>query len=111
MTTLPTGLLMTATNWEFTGYVSLKVVDVEMPPKGSFRIARTSMLLGSVVAPNGTITALYGGCPEPTMDMLRLEHCWGGLLMVNEKPEEVHRCKASDRASTCMARIAAPNQG
>jgi hypothetical protein len=25
--------------------------------------------------------------------------------MVNENPEEVHRCKASDRASTCMVSI------
>ena len=106
-TALPTGLLTTATNWEFSGYVSLKLVDVEPPLKLKTITSRAS--LGS--APYGTRTALYGGCPEPMMDMVRSEHCWGVLLMVNENPEEVRRCKASNRASACMARIAASNQG
>ena len=105
---LPTGSLTATTNWEFWGYVSSKLTDVETPLKGKTRTSRVSVL-GAVMY--GTITAEYGGCPEPVMDMLRLEHCWGVLLMVNENAEDVCRCKASDRASTCMARIAAPNQG
>src|SRR5712664_3284883 len=43
--------------------------------------------------------------------MLRSEHCWGVLLMVNENPEEVRRCNASDSESTCMASIVASDQG
>ena len=31
--------------------------------------------------------------------------------MVNENPEQVRRCKASNRASTCMANIGVADRG
>ena len=56
---LPTrNRLTTTTNWEFSGYGSWKLSEVEEPVKFWSKIFRTSMLFCRGLGPNGTMTAL-----------------------------------------------------
>lgn len=89
-------------NWESAGYLSLKDTEVESPSKGWSTIVRASISFGSGEFPEGKMRARYGGVPPlPVIDIERLEHCWGGELMLNEKAETsgIHAATALDVAS------------
>jgi hypothetical protein len=70
----------TTTNWEFSGYLSWKLSDVESL-KGRFMIFRASMLLGRGDGPKVWRRAWYGGLP-PSPETWResVSHCFGVLV-------------------------------
>lgn len=70
----------TATNCEFSGYLSWKVIVSESPSASSATILRASMLLSRGLGPYGTMRTRYGGFPSlPEILMDRSSHCVGLL--------------------------------
>ena len=55
------------------------------------------MLFGRGDAPKGMTSTLYGGEPEPEIDMLRVSHCFGVDSKLKEYAADKHGRSARER--------------